>query len=1112
MEYLLNYKDEKSDKFWKISIDGCEHTVTFGKTGSAGKSKTKTFDTEEACLKDAEKVKSQKIRKGYVETGTEKNIAVTENVNAKDSATKTTKSTKAKATKKVAQKEPTPEPTLDITNISNPAVLLEQTEKLIAQNQLMAATDCCKALFTLQIPEELAQKAYFVKGKIAYLRGNFSVAEQDLLKSGQMASMLLAKMYEELKQYEKAYQHYEHVNTFDALWAGGMLAKTQDFVVAKKFFMAASEIAQRDNLEQLWNCYLKLGAIHHTTDSKEAERYYKLALDTGKAGANVYNNLAVMCFEAKKLDAALELVNKAIEIHPEDNLAYLNKCCFYASNNKIEPAMEALKKALYYGYSNNHHLKNDKDLKALHSLPEFKTLVAEYNSYNYELDEDEFRNHPERFHKARAYSYTRLKNNLLPEFLYRAHNVESLKVDDQKITKIPLELLQLKKLKRWSFYDTPIKTVPEEFLDRKWEQTELELKRITEFPAYLSRLSGLSDLYLSSVKFTELPEEIGGLKVLTELRIKHSKITCINREIASLSKLRTLELRDMVFDSLPAEIGTMPKLHSLSISDVPTLKMLPEEILLNPELKSLHLYKTGFPATEATKMFEEQLKKKQDRRVIAIFMALIQNNKDYLSKNATVTDVLLALNSSVAMLRTNALAWIEEQRLEEPLAETSEVLVLGKFDISVTEIKAKLSDLGITVAKKIAPTTTHVLVGHKPGDKLTPLLTEQVQWLGEQQIALGNTNTTNEAAVELNPERIEQIKLLLCSTEPYNLLMALELLEENKAINQFEPELFLNYQFQEDAELKKQTLRLAKTSTNKAYNALLVRKFGFKTASEKKVNEYIETIAGEMDYNKIEFAYYINKLSKSNKAAEYLLDNANDDFCDTALRKLIKGDIFELDYDINISRLPDSFANHQQLKKVEINSKNIKELPLPITELTNLEDLKVRRCSLRTIPNEIEQLNKLKKLDLHGNRFTKFPEALGKLKNLEVLELDTNNSLSKLSPSLGGMIGLKELNLESTKIKTLPAEMANLKQLKVLKIADNNKVGFNEFPEVLTQLPALEELEIRIEQVHGFGDNINRIPKLKTLSVVHRYRESELIDEIKENYPKINVVAASSWH
>ncbi|MGE0434471.1 MAG: WGR domain-containing protein, partial [Planctomycetota bacterium] len=68
-EREFEFNDAKSSKFWRIALDGTSHTVTFGKIGTNGQSKTKDFSSEAAAKKDAEKLIAEKTSKGYVEKG-----------------------------------------------------------------------------------------------------------------------------------------------------------------------------------------------------------------------------------------------------------------------------------------------------------------------------------------------------------------------------------------------------------------------------------------------------------------------------------------------------------------------------------------------------------------------------------------------------------------------------------------------------------------------------------------------------------------------------------------------------------------------------------------------------------------------------------------------------------------------------------------------------------------------------------------------------------------------------------------------------------------------------------------------------------------------------------
>ncbi|MDB6151904.1 MAG: hypothetical protein JWL90_357 [Chthoniobacteraceae bacterium] len=58
--------DARSSKFWNIEQAGLSHTVTYGRIGTTGQSSTKSFPTEEAAIKDLEKLLKEKLGKGYV--------------------------------------------------------------------------------------------------------------------------------------------------------------------------------------------------------------------------------------------------------------------------------------------------------------------------------------------------------------------------------------------------------------------------------------------------------------------------------------------------------------------------------------------------------------------------------------------------------------------------------------------------------------------------------------------------------------------------------------------------------------------------------------------------------------------------------------------------------------------------------------------------------------------------------------------------------------------------------------------------------------------------------------------------------------------------------------
>ena len=56
-----------SAKFWEIAVEGTGHSVRFGRIGSAGQQKSKTFSDEAAAHADAARLIAEKAAKGYVE-------------------------------------------------------------------------------------------------------------------------------------------------------------------------------------------------------------------------------------------------------------------------------------------------------------------------------------------------------------------------------------------------------------------------------------------------------------------------------------------------------------------------------------------------------------------------------------------------------------------------------------------------------------------------------------------------------------------------------------------------------------------------------------------------------------------------------------------------------------------------------------------------------------------------------------------------------------------------------------------------------------------------------------------------------------------------------------
>jgi predicted DNA-binding WGR domain protein len=71
MKIYLEYKDNKSEKFWEVSVEGSVMTTRWGKIDSSGQSKKKDLSTHEIACDEAKKLAEKKQRKDYKEVETE---------------------------------------------------------------------------------------------------------------------------------------------------------------------------------------------------------------------------------------------------------------------------------------------------------------------------------------------------------------------------------------------------------------------------------------------------------------------------------------------------------------------------------------------------------------------------------------------------------------------------------------------------------------------------------------------------------------------------------------------------------------------------------------------------------------------------------------------------------------------------------------------------------------------------------------------------------------------------------------------------------------------------------------------------------------------------------
>jgi Leucine-rich repeat (LRR) protein len=168
----------------------------------------------------------------------------------------------------------------------------------------------------------------------------------------------------------------------------------------------------------------------------------------------------------------------------------------------------------------------------------------------------------------------------------------------------------------------------------------------------------------------------------------------------------------------------------------------------------------------------------------------------------------------------------------------------------------------------------------------------------------------------------------------------------------------------------------------------------------------------------------------------------------------------------NLSTLPESIGELQDLEVLNLSYNRLTKLPESITKLQNLTTLYLFRNQLTTLPKGIEKLQKLTKLYLSNNKLTTLPKGIEKLQNLAVLNL-SGNQLTALPKGIEKLQKLSILNLCGNKLTTLPKGIEKLQNLSILYLPNDK----------LTRLPkGIEKLQ-NLSILNLCGNKLTRLPK-----------------------------------
>ncbi|WP_024791552.1 GNAT family N-acetyltransferase [Lebetimonas sp. JS032] len=191
--------------------------------------------------------------------------------------------------------------------------------------------------------------------------------------------------------------------------------------------------------------------------------------------------------------------------------------------------------------------------------------------------------------------------------------------------------------------------------------------------------------------------------------------------------------------------------------------------------------------------------------------------------------------------------------------------------------------------------------------------------------------------------------------------------------------------------------------------------------------------------------------------------------------------------------LGENIDNPLYITRLNLSSKEIKELPGSIELLENLVTLDLSDNFLEALPESIKNLKKLINLNISKNNFKVLPEVLGEL-NLK--SLNASGNLIENVDVLQKCQSLRVLNLSLNRINEINS-LAFDNNLRVVNISNN---FIKEISSICKSLCNVERLDISSNLIKEIPDEVSYLVSLNVLNA-----QDNQINKISKNLYKLPV-------
>jgi adenylate cyclase len=190
------------------------------------------------------------------------------------------------------------------------------------------------------------------------------------------------------KKYDEAESEFKEAirinsNLFDAYYLYGRASFARgEIEKSAEMFLRASQVRPED-----FQCVLLLAQSLQMLGKDETQKIARQGIV--KARKSLKNNptdrrilslTSTALFDVGEQKEAIQWINKALDLYPEDASVLINGACLFAKAGYKEKALVLLESAVRKGYGNEGWMENDPDFESLRNEPRFIELLRLTNT------------------------------------------------------------------------------------------------------------------------------------------------------------------------------------------------------------------------------------------------------------------------------------------------------------------------------------------------------------------------------------------------------------------------------------------------------------------------------------------------------------------------------------------------------------------------------------------------------------------------------------------------------------------------------------------------------------------------------------------------------------